>query len=328
MNVDVYGDHGSYLSVQYLTGEDFFDPNKDIPIQLSVHNKKDECVLLSEISIAFDKGADLLPEGAQKNFTLPGTTEVPPRSIEKFTVDMRLPPDSLPGQYSIKMSATAGLCSDPSHRLSKIYGPGLDLRVPEKSASQCIIATATYGSELAPEVQFLRGFRDNMVLSTYSGSNFMILFNTFYYSWSPGVADVIRDDDGLKSISRIMITPLISILKTVSIIEQNELSVVASGMLSSILIGIVYIGPVIIAALFVLRRSVRKDHIKYMLIEWLIALGLTATANILHHDLFVMVSTGMLVLSSISFDASILAFIVSKRSIGRLVELTTRSRKS
>jgi hypothetical protein len=35
------------------------------------------------------------------------------------------------------------------------------------------------------EMQFLREFRDNTVYSTFAGSSFIIMFNGFYYSFSP-----------------------------------------------------------------------------------------------------------------------------------------------
>ncbi|MGQ0377340.1 MAG: CFI-box-CTERM domain-containing protein, partial [Nitrososphaerota archaeon] len=54
----------------------------------------------------------------------------------------------------------------------------------------CLIVTATFGSELAPQVQFLREIRDNTVLSTASGTSFMTAFNSFYYSFSPAVSDL------------------------------------------------------------------------------------------------------------------------------------------
>jgi len=49
----------------------------------------------------------------------------------------------------------------------------------------CLIATATFGSELAPQVQQLRELRDNKLLQTNSGSAFMSGFNQFYYLFSP-----------------------------------------------------------------------------------------------------------------------------------------------
>ena len=54
----------------------------------------------------------------------------------------------------------------------------------------CLIATATYGSEMSPQVQQLRELRDNVVLNTESGNSFMKSFNQFYYSFSPIIADL------------------------------------------------------------------------------------------------------------------------------------------
>ena len=57
----------------------------------------------------------------------------------------------------------------------------------------CLIATATYDSELAPQVQMLREIRDGTVLESESGRSFMNSFNSFYYTFSPGVADLERE---------------------------------------------------------------------------------------------------------------------------------------
>jgi len=63
---------------------------------------------------------------------------------------------------------------------------------PTNSEAGCLIATATYGSELAPQVQTLREIRDNSLLVTDSGQIFMNSFNEFYYSFSPYIADYVR----------------------------------------------------------------------------------------------------------------------------------------
>jgi peptidyl-prolyl cis-trans isomerase B (cyclophilin B) len=49
----------------------------------------------------------------------------------------------------------------------------------EEKGGGCLIATATYGSEMTPQVQFLREIRDNKVMSTESGVSFMTGFNQF-----------------------------------------------------------------------------------------------------------------------------------------------------
>ena len=59
----------------------------------------------------------------------------------------------------------------------------------EEEGGGCLIATAAFGSEMAPQVQLLRELRDNTVLQTQAGTTFMTGFNQFYYSFSPAVAD-------------------------------------------------------------------------------------------------------------------------------------------
>ena len=76
----------------------------------------------------------------------------------------------------------------------------------------CLIATATFDSELAPQVQQLRELRDNTILSTESGTAFMTGFNQFYYLFSPTIADLERENPIFKEIVKISITPMLSTL--------------------------------------------------------------------------------------------------------------------
>ena len=83
----------------------------------------------------------------------------------------------------------------------------------------CLIATATYGSELAPQVQQLREIRDNQLMNTESGSAFMSGFNELYYTFSPTIADMEREHPMFKEAVKLAITPMIS---TLSIMESAE----------------------------------------------------------------------------------------------------------
>ena len=83
----------------------------------------------------------------------------------------------------------------------------------------CLIATATYGSELAPQVQQLRELRDNQLLQTESGTVFMSTFNDIYYSFSPVIADYERENPLFKEAVKLAITPMISSL---SLMESAE----------------------------------------------------------------------------------------------------------
>ena len=83
----------------------------------------------------------------------------------------------------------------------------------------CLIATAAYGSELAPQVQLLREIRDNQLMNTESGTAFMSGFNEFYYSFSPIIADYQRENLYFKEAVKLSITPMISSL---SLMENAE----------------------------------------------------------------------------------------------------------
>ena len=83
----------------------------------------------------------------------------------------------------------------------------------------CLIATATYGSELAPQVQMLREIRDNQLMNTESGSAFMTTFNEAYYSFSPIIADYERENPLFKEAVKLAITPMLS---TLAIMENAE----------------------------------------------------------------------------------------------------------
>jgi peptidyl-prolyl cis-trans isomerase B (cyclophilin B) len=81
--------------------------------------------------------------------------------------------------------------------------------LPPVRIGGCLIATATYGSELAPQVQLLREIRDNTVLQTQSGISFMTAFNQFYYSFSPAIADYERENIIFKETVKLTLTPLL-----------------------------------------------------------------------------------------------------------------------
>jgi len=90
----------------------------------------------------------------------------------------------------------------------------------------CLIATAAYGSELSPQVQELRELRDNTILQTESGSAFMSTFNEFYYSFSPTIADIERENPIFKEGVKITLTPMLtslSILNHVDIDSEEEM---------------------------------------------------------------------------------------------------------
>ncbi len=102
---------------------------------------------------------------------------------------------------------------------------------PEANGGGCLIATAAYGTELAPQVQFLREIRDNTVMSTASGAAFMTGFNQLYYSFSPTIADMERENPMFQEIVRAFITPMVSTLSIMTLAEDgSEVEVLGLGI--------------------------------------------------------------------------------------------------
>jgi len=102
----------------------------------------------------------------------------------------------------------------------------------------CLIATATFDSELAPQVQQLRELRDNTLLQTESGSIFMTGFNQFYYSFSPTIADWERQNPAFKEAVKVAITPLLTTLSILNYVDMDSEAEVLGYGISLILLNV------------------------------------------------------------------------------------------
>lgn len=140
---------------------------------------------------------------------------------------------------------------------SAIPDQKMDTEPPQERQAQggggCLIATAAYGTELASQVQTLREIRDNTILSTESGAAFISTLNTFYYSFSPTVADLERESPTLRTMIRGAITPMIYSLSFLDVVDDgSELQVILFGTLIILFNIAIYVAiPVLIAAYIV-----------------------------------------------------------------------------
>ena len=136
-----------------------------------------------------------------------------------------------------------------------------DLSINETQASEgggCLIATAAFGSEMAPQVQFLREIRDNTVLQTQYGTSFMTAFNQFYYSFSPAVADYERENPVFKEAVKVSLTPLLTsltILNYVDIDTEQEMLGYGIGIIM-LNIGMYFVAPAVV--IVALNKKLRK----------------------------------------------------------------------
>ncbi len=69
----------------------------------------------------------------------------------------------------------------------------------------CFISTAAFGSDMAPEVQMFRNFRNEYLLSNSIGK----IFVKTYYQLSPPMAHLIAKHDWLRSITRFLLYPFL-----------------------------------------------------------------------------------------------------------------------
>jgi len=151
------------------------------------------------------------------------------------------------GEYTLDITATNYL---EKVELEKSNGGG------------CLIATATFGSELAPQVQQLRELRDNTVLQTESGTSFMTEFNHFYYSFSPAIADYERENAVFKEAVKLTLTPLLTSLTLLQYVDiDSESSMLGYGIGIILLnIGMYFVVPAVLIMKITKRVNIEKLH--------------------------------------------------------------------
>jgi len=109
-----------------------------------------------------------------------------------------------PPKHNDRYSAYSNEASAKGYSFSQL--------LTESGGTGCFIATAAFGTPLAEEVIVLKKFRDNVLLKTVSGKEFV----RFYYAFSPPIADFIRNKSLLKTIVREYLEPLIWFSKQIT----------------------------------------------------------------------------------------------------------------
>ncbi|WP_455277618.1 CFI-box-CTERM domain-containing protein, partial [[Eubacterium] cellulosolvens] len=241
--------------------------------------------------------------------------------IASSTLSIPIPADAPVGTYAFNITGTSGPISHKTSATLTIT----EAEEPSGPGMQCIIATSTYGSELSPEVQFLRSFRDQTVMSTFSGKQFMNVFNTWYYSFSPPVAGTIESNTPIKSMMKVVLYPLIGTLHVAAYVNSivaglsTELAMVTTGLVASALIGAVYLAPIALLLLYVFRRYYGLKFNTYPLKVLggmlLVSLALLILGTFIMAPAIVMFSTAILVVSTLALGGIGLAFIVIQRPL-------------
>ena len=136
----------------------------------------------------------------------------------------------------------------------------LGVELEKSNDGGCLIATAAFGSELAPQVQQLRELRDNTVLQTESGTSFMTGFNHFYYSFSPAIADYERENPTFKESVKLILTPLLTsltLLQYADIDSESEMLGYGIGVIL-LNIGMYFVVPAVLIMKIGKRVNIEK----------------------------------------------------------------------
>jgi len=103
-----------------------------------------------------------------------------------------------PVQFELENAANdAKFCATPSQVVGLL------------DDKHCFIATATYGSTMASEVQTFRNFRNKFLLNSSFGKSFV----NFYYTWGPEAAEWISHNAFLKTLSLWALWPMLLFVK-------------------------------------------------------------------------------------------------------------------
>jgi peptide/nickel transport system substrate-binding protein len=265
-------------------------PSSDVTVNYFISNKNGNVVVRGEAQPAPGSagsfGLNLTPDDTSKLTPGPNQLKIFANSKYAFRPDIAT---------NTILAAAETSSSSGENQMSP--GTGQTQQKP----SGCLIATAAFGSELTPQVQYLRNFREHYILSTVSGSAFMNAFNTIYYSFSPQVADYERQEPWLQTTVKAGLYPLFGILMTseraYTSVAGGDAGAVAAGAVASTLIGAVYLWP---AAVSTRLQSRFWTVAKVSLAVVCASAALIAVGMAIHNDLLLSVCTSLFVLSAAS----------------------------
>jgi hypothetical protein len=120
-------------------------------------------------------------------------------------------------------------------------------KMPPAPAGYCFIATAAYGTPLAGEIQILRQFRDEYLLTNPPGRAFV----DFYYKVSPPIAEFITEHPSLKPIVRAGLVPAVA---------MSTLAVNTTPAEKAAIVGLLALVSVALAVWATRRRSRGPEH--------------------------------------------------------------------
>ena len=235
----------------------FPDPTKDPQSYIDRYNNEPDYKAWFDRNFPDDSIYEIVGVKGPKKTHIPGfpdPTKDPQSYIDRYNnepdykawFDKNFPDDTIYDIVGIDPPTPASACGPGTHAENGVCV------LDQKGIGQCAIATATFGTELSPQVQLLREVRDNVLFSTGVGTTFMTGFNEFYYSFSPTIADWERQNPLFKEVVKTTITPMLStmsILNYASIDSEQEMLGYGIGVIL-LNIGMYFVAPALVLVKF------------------------------------------------------------------------------
>lgn len=264
------------------------------------------------IATLYDRDGKVVAIGRALAEAVRGTADVPANSDAAFGIVVT---EKLQTYKAVRYSLFVQSDQYVSPEVM-VSDPGQGTGGGNQTQSGCLIATAAFGSELAPQVQLLREFRDTVAMETLAGSSFMAAFNNWYYSFSPSVAEYERQSPWAREAVQVLIQPLLFSLAAATSLHHSlsavgvdsETAIVMTGISASSLIGILYLGPA--AALVGLRTSppLTSKYVKVILSScWIGSVSLLVIAGTWMIPSVISVAAAAVVICSMGTGAIVLS---------------------
>jgi hypothetical protein len=179
---------------------------------LTIETKCEEWVDENSYNVTYvilNKGIAIATAGHNTTLYVDGTV------VEHKPVPVALAPgERYTDTFDAVISCTDGsdiikVCADNDNDVDELNETNNCLE-NEWKCHGCFIATAAYGTSLHEDIDVLRTFRDEYLMTNQIGR----AFTDIYYSTSPPIADLIRDNEGLRTIVRKgLVEPLVYLLR-------------------------------------------------------------------------------------------------------------------
>jgi hypothetical protein len=138
----------------------------------------------------------------------------------------------------------------------------------------------------------------------------MKAFNAWYYSFSPQVATWIYDNPVTKEPMKILLAPLLGTLHLSEISYSTfgfapELAVTTAGIVASLLIGLIYVGPIITIA----HKKIRYGNM-WKILKWLTIISVSSLIFLTIGLIFYLSSLIMLASSTLVLSMMVLGALL------------------